>query len=101
MTTKVCGWGKCDREFEPRRHNQVYCCEEHASRAAKESILRRYHERKSMRKGKKRRCQCGTPLSRYNFTNRCSRCEFIESSRKVTPAEKSSVFDKVKEYNGR
>ena len=100
MTMKVCAWGKCDREFEPHRHNQIYCCEDHANRAAKESILRRYHERKAMRQGKKRRCACGTPLSRYNYTNSCSRCELIEASREVTKGEKSSVFERIKEHNG-
>lgn len=100
MTIKVCAWGKCDREFEPHRHNQIYCCEDHSSRAAKESILRRYHERKAVRKGKKRRCQCGTPLSRYNYTSKCSRCELIEASVKKTDEEKSVVFSKIKDYNG-
>ena len=99
MTTKVCAWGKCDREFEPHRHNQIYCCEDHSSRAAKESILRRYHERKAMRGGKKRKCKCGTPLSRYNYGSKCARCELIDASRKPVPSKKKSVFDKIKEYN--
>lgn len=100
MIIKVCAWGKCDREFEPHRHNQIYCCEDHASRAAKESILRRYHERKAMRKGKKRRCKCGTPLSRYNYNNKCSRCELIESTAKRPDSDKLSVFTTIKEHNG-
>lgn len=99
MILKVCGWGKCDREFEPHRHNQVYCCEDHASRAAKESILRRYHERKAMRQGRKRRCKCGTPLSRYNYTSKCSRCELIENSAVATDDAKASVFNRIKDHN--
>lgn len=97
--TKVCAWGKCDREFEPRRHNQIYCCEDHSSRAAKESILRRYHERKAMRQGKKRQCKCGTPLSRYNYGTKCSRCENIDGRKIMSGREKKSIFTKMKEYN--
>ena len=100
MSSKVCAWGKCDREFEPRRHNQIYCCEDHAHRAARESILRRYHERKAQRNGKVRKCKCGTPLSRYNYTLKCARCERAEESRDISNTEKQSVFTKIKEYNG-
>lgn len=100
MTSKVCAWGKCDREFEPRRHNQIYCCEDHASRAAKESILRRYHERKAVAKGKKRVCQCGTPLSRYNYSPKCSRCETEERRKVFSKEEVDSVFDRIRSSGG-
>ena len=99
MTTKVCAWGKCDREFEPHRHNQIYCSGDHANRAAKESILRRYHERKAMKQGKARRCKCGVPLSRYNYTKRCSRCEALEASKVPTKSERESVFERMREHN--
>lgn len=99
--TKVCAWGKCDREFEPHRHNQIYCCEDHASRAAKESILRRYHERKAMRQGKKRLCKCGVPLSRYNYGAKCSRCETEETRRVLNESEVKGLFDKMRSQDVR
>ena len=97
--TKTCAWGKCDREFEPLRHNQIYCCEDHSKSAARESILKRYHERKAFRDGKKRLCKCGTPLSRYNYTAQCSRCESLSMSKDISKGKAKSVFRKISDYN--
>ena len=95
---RVCAWGKCDREFEPSRHNQIYCCEDHMQRAARESILRRYHERKSVKAGAKRLCQCGTPLSRYNFSKVCSKCDHIKT-KEMTNGQIDTILEGINEFN--
>ena len=75
MNLVTCAYRHCDIIFEPRRHNQVYCCSEHCREETNIRLKESYHNSKARRAGKKRICRtCDTVLSRYNDSNICSKC---------------------------
>lgn len=73
----ICAYTECALPFEPKTHNQRYHTPECCRRATNERIMENYYERKARRQGRLRVCAngCGTPLSRYNDSKVCSKCE--------------------------
>lgn len=74
---RLCQYQPCSVSFEPKTHNQKYCCDECCRLATNKRIMERYYERKERRQGNKRVCEnegCRTELSRYNDRGVCSLC---------------------------
>lgn len=75
---KICAYEPCSIEFQPKTHNQIYCCDDHCKLATNARIMRKYYETKSRKKGAVRVCRtpgCGTQLSRYNPDKICGKCQ--------------------------
>lgn len=70
---KKCEYILCDIVFTPTKHNQAYCRTEHGVLENNRKAMEKYHERKSAT-SKKRVCECGTILSRYNPESKCAAC---------------------------
>lgn len=72
----ICANSECAKVFTPKTHNQKYCCDECCRVATNRRIMEKYYEKKAIRNGAKRSCKkCKSPLSRYNESNICIRCE--------------------------
>ena len=72
----ICTNIDCAKEFNPKTHNQKYCCDECCRVATNKKIMEKYYEKKAIRSGAKRECiSCKSRLSRYNQSNICSKCE--------------------------
>jgi hypothetical protein len=72
---KICLW--CDKEFEFKNKNQIYCSAECRKKSTKEKIVARYQISKiKNRVGKERTCSggCGTIISIYNDAGFCNTC---------------------------
>lgn len=85
---RLCAYEPCDKVFEARTHNQIYCSDEHCKLATNARIMEKYYENKRRRQGYKRICKtpgCNTPLSRYNPEEICSKCQ---SERKAAQNKK-------------
>jgi hypothetical protein len=73
----ICEYDQCNKEFEPKTHNQKYCSDECCRIATNIKIKQRYHEKKERLGGKKRVCKtrgCGTILDRYHEDDVCYLC---------------------------
>ena len=83
----ICANTECNKEFEPKTHNQKYCTDECCRIATNKRIMDKYYERKAIRNGASRPCKkCKAQLSRYNKSNICSVCEkslSIENRKKI------------------
>lgn len=78
MITKICAYEPCSIEFTTKRHNQIYCCDEHCKLATNARIMAKYYATKARKKGAVRVCRtpgCSTRLSRYNPDDICGKCE--------------------------
>lgn len=72
----ICGNSDCSKDFNPRTHNQKYCCDECCRVATNKKIMEKYYEKKAIRSGAKRECKiCKSILSRYNQSTTCAKCE--------------------------
>ena len=74
----ICAYDECDNEFQPKTHNQKYCCDECCRTATNIKIKEAYYEKKARLAGKVRICStrgCNTRLSRYNENKVCGPCE--------------------------
>ena len=72
----ICANSDCAKDFDSKTHNQKYCCDECCRVATNKKIMEKYYEKKAIRLGAPRQCKkCGSQLSRYNNSNKCSRCE--------------------------
>ena len=72
----ICSNKDCAKDFNPKTHNQKYCCDECCRVATNKKIMEKYYEKKAIRSGAKRECKkCGSRLSRYNQSTVCSKCE--------------------------
>jgi hypothetical protein len=79
-----CAYDQCNKDFEPKTHNQKYCSDECCRIATNEKLKEQYYEKKARLQGKVRICKsagCKTSLSRYNEGNICSRCQGIEKEK--------------------
>jgi hypothetical protein len=68
---------ECDKEFEPKTYNSIYCSAECRKKVTNKRVLEKYHLDKE-HFSKKRICRtklCSTVLSRYNKENICERCK--------------------------
>ena len=71
----ICGNSDCSKDFNPRTHNQKYCCDECCRVATNKKIMEKYYEKKAIRNGAFRACKkCKASLSRYNESQLCSAC---------------------------
>lgn len=81
-----CARPECGVIFEPRTHNQKFCCSECCRINTNRRIMEKYYERQAQRLGLERLCvDCQkTKLSRYNDTMVCGPCALkkVEESRK-------------------
>ena len=74
--TANCAREECGKEFTKVTHNQKYCTNECCRIETNRKIMKKYHERAAIRRGKKRVCRnCATSLSRYNANEVCGACE--------------------------
>lgn len=72
----ICGNKECAKDFNPKTHNQKYCCDECCRVATNKKIMEKYYEKKAIRSGAKRDCiKCKARLSRYNQSSICTKCE--------------------------
>lgn len=77
---RTCKNPDCAREFEPSKHNQIYCDKECSKIMTNAKIMGHYYDKKDRKSGKKRFCErCDAPLSRYNATKVCSSCATSQS----------------------
>jgi hypothetical protein len=84
---KNCDW--CSKDFVPNVSYQIYCSSECRELSTKQKVNERYQQkRRAKLSQKKRKCLngCGTTLSVYNDTGRCSFCNI--DSRQVDKALK-------------
>lgn len=83
----ICAYKSCDNEFEPKTHNQKYCCDECCRIATNEKIKQKYYEKKERLAGKRRICKnkgCNVSLSRYNPEYICGPCQAREKKKMQT-----------------
>jgi len=94
----ICAYEECKKEFEPKTHNQKYCCDECCRTATNLKIKEKYYNNKDRLKGKIRYCKtksCGTKLSRYNESDVCTVCE----AKKIAK-ERQQLLDVLKNVVG-
>lgn len=75
MSSILCAYESCGKEFEKKTHNQKYCDSDCCRKATNERIMLRYYEKRDNRRGKERTCaskDCNRALSRYNEEDYCS-----------------------------
>lgn len=90
-----CANVSCNREFEKKTHNNIYCSPECCKIATNRKIMERYHKKKAMR-GKPQECSsddCQNVLSKYNVGGLCSECEAKKKS-----DEMSAIKDMFSAY---
>lgn len=79
--TKLCANKTCEKHFEARRVNMIYCSNECCREATNSKLIAKYHENKLV-KIEDRVCSCGVKLSRYNKDESCHACQMrIESDK--------------------
>lgn len=84
----VCAREECHVAYEPKTHNQKYCCSECCRVETNRRIMEKYYAKRDQRLGKARYCDdCKvTKLSRYNDSHICGSCSLKneeESKRNV------------------
>lgn len=73
---RICAFVDCQKEFDPRTHNQRFHSDECCRVATNRRIMERYYEKKARKSGGERTCKtCTTKLSRYNESEYCTVCE--------------------------
>ena len=88
-----CAYDKCKKPFEPKTHNQKYCCDECCRTATNIKIKEKYYEKKARLAGKKRICKtkgCNQLLSMYQEGIVCSVCQAKEKTK-----NRSELLDMV------
>jgi len=94
----ICAYDQCDKEFEPKTHNQKYCSDECCRIATNEKLKEAYYEKKARLAGAKRICKskgCNVILSRYNESNICDKC--VSSEREK---ERKALVEMMKRVSG-
>lgn len=91
----ICNNKECAKNFEPKTHNQKYCCDECCRVATNRRIMEKYYEKKAIRNGALRVCKkCTSQLSRYNQSSLCATCE---KNIKTKELNKKNLLDKLNE----
>ena len=91
----ICFNSECKKEFEPKTHNQKYCCDECCRVATNRRIMEKYYEKKAIRNGAVRKCKkCNTKLSRYNQSNVCSGCD-----KKINKNQKNKLLGLINDIS--
>lgn len=87
--TVNCAREECGKEFIKVTHNQKYCTNECCRIETNRKIMKQYHERAAIKRGKKRSClNCPTSLSRYNESALCGSCEQLRKNRNQGEAQR-------------
>jgi hypothetical protein len=95
----ICAYEDCQKEFEPKTHNQKYCSDECCRIATNEKLKDAYYEKKARLAGKQRKCKtsgCNVILSMYNEGNICDKCKG-----KKKESERKLLVDMVKNATNR
>jgi len=94
---------ECKKQFEFKTHNQKYCSPECCRKSTNKKIMKKYYEKKEILSGKKRICECGAVLSRYNMETLCNLCQLKsnENEKEKIKKELESVAKKTKKTNRR
>ena len=95
----ICAYEECQKDFEPKTHNQKYCSDECCRTATNQKLKDQYYEKKARLQGKSRLCKnvgCNVPLSRYNEDKICSRCKAIVEGKK-----RQELIDMVRNVSGK
>lgn len=94
---------ECGKEFQFKTHNQKYCTPECCRKSTNKKIMKKYYEKKEILNGKKRICECGAELSRYNMENQCYLCQIRsdEEDKDKMRKELENVARKTKKTNRR
>lgn len=74
---KKCANTECNKEFETKVYNAIYCSPECRRIVTNKKLLQNYYTKKN-NKNKKRICNndnCSTVLSTYNKENICEPCK--------------------------
>jgi hypothetical protein len=73
----ICKNEECNRLFEPKTYNSIYCSAECRKKVTNKRLLDKYHSNKINSKLKRvcRSKDCDTILSRYNKENICEKCK--------------------------
>lgn len=74
----ICALDGCENKFEPKTHNQKYCCDECCKIATNLKIKEAYYYKKARASGVKFKCKnkgCNQVLSRYTLEKECEVCK--------------------------
>ena len=75
----ICARDVCENEYVPTTHNQKYCSNECLRIETNAKMIKKYHDRMAIKRGRARYCsECEVKLSRYNVNSKCSSCETSE-----------------------
>lgn len=77
---KICANEDCEKLFEAKVHNAVYCSPECRAVVTNKKVLDKYYANKERKKNKKRQCEtpsCKTILSSYNEEDICGPCGVV------------------------
>jgi hypothetical protein len=78
----ICLNVECLKQFDPKTHNQKYCCDECCRVATNKRIMEKYYEKKAIKNGSPRKCKgCSSLLSRYNTDSYCSKCTKLKNTK--------------------
>lgn len=85
----ICALEECGKIGIKVTHNQKYCTNECCRVATNRKIMKQYHERAAIKRGKKRSCKgCGTSLSRYNESPVCGACQTAKRNENLGEAQR-------------
>jgi hypothetical protein len=90
----ICDNEGCVNKFEPKTHNQKYCCDECCREATNAKIKQKYYDKKARLAGKERICAnkgCNTKLSRYNAETTCEGCAANKKAQ-----ERKAILEMIK-----
>jgi hypothetical protein len=91
----ICSNKTCQKEFEPKTHNQKYCVAECCRIETNRRIMEKYYENKAIKNGAVRPCKkCGAQLSRYNKGVLCSACH-----KKINTDTKNKIMEMINEIS--
>lgn len=82
----ICAYEGCEgvNEFEPKTHNQKYCCDECCKIATNLKIKEKYYYKKARASGVEFKCStkgCNQVLSRFTTDTVCEVCKSKERSK--------------------
>lgn len=85
-TQFVCARESCNNISIKTTHNQKFCSNECCRIETNRKIMEKYHERAAIKRGKLRRCKCGSRLSRYNENDTCGACDTLKRNENLGEA---------------
>jgi len=80
----ICSREGCENPFEPRTHNQKYCCDECCKIATNLKIKEKYYYKKARLAGEKFICAnrgCNQVLNKFTVNTTCEVCRAKEKEK--------------------